>query len=76
MKNIPRENHGLQTLYEGNKPGICSGNQASKWGAVAVVDNLQIPTNLKPGKYILGWRLDCESTAQVWSNCADIVLEK
>ena len=59
---------------EGDKPGICSGNQASPWGAVAVVDYLQVPKALKPGKYVLGWRLDCEATAQVWSNCADIVL--
>ena len=59
---------------EANQPGICSGNQASKWGAVAVVDKLQIPTFLPPGKYVLGWRLDCEATAQVWSNCADITI--
>ena len=59
---------------EGNKPGLCSGNQASKWGAVSVVDHVRVPSNLKPGKYVVGWRLDCEATAQVWSNCADIVL--
>jgi hypothetical protein len=28
------------------------------------------------GKYVLGWRYDCEATAQVWSNCADITLVK
>ena len=27
---------------------------------------------LKPGKYVLGWRYDCEETAQVWQNCADV----
>ena len=59
---------------EGDKPGICSGNQASYWGAVAVVDYLKVPAGLKPGKYILGWRMDCEATAQVWSSCADITL--
>ena len=30
--------------------------------------------HLKPGRYILGFRYDCEATAQVWSNCADVTL--
>ena len=59
---------------EGHQPGICSGNQPSKWGSVSVVDYLNVPSSLKPGKYVLGWRMDCEATAQVWSNCADIIL--
>jgi len=50
--------------------GICSGNEAG----VAVVDHVRVPENLKPGKYVLGWRYDCEATAQVWSNCADITI--
>jgi len=57
---------------EGSQPGICSGNQPSPWGAVAVVDTVKIPQHLPSGKYVLGWRMDCEATAQVWSNCADI----
>ena len=36
---------------------------------------LHSQTHLKPGKYILGFRYDCEATAQVWSNCADVTLE-
>ena len=40
----------------------------------AVKDLLQVPAGLKAGKYVLGWRMDCEATAQVWSNCADITL--
>jgi hypothetical protein len=35
---------------------------------------VKVPTDLAPGKYVLGFRYDCESTAQVWSNCADITL--
>jgi len=60
--------------HEGAQSGICSGNQPSKWGPVAVVDTLIVPDNLPDGKYVLGWRLDCEATAQVWSNCADITI--
>ena len=31
----------------------------------AIVDQLRLPTGLKPGNYVLGWRWDCEETAQV-----------
>lgn len=41
----------------------------------AVEDELKVPTDVKPGKYVLGWRWDAEMTSQVWSSCADIVIE-
>merc|ERR1712032_885143 len=29
---------------------------------------------VKPkGDWVLSWRWDCEETAQIWSNCADVV---
>ena len=37
-----------------------------------IADRIIVPKDLKPGKYVVGWRMDCEETAQVWSNCADI----
>merc|ERR1712098_1027174 len=40
----------------------------------AIRDVLKVPSDVKPGKYVLGWRWDCEATAQVWSNCADVTL--
>ena len=46
----------------------------SRWGSVAVVDSVEVPS-LAPGLYVLQWRLDCEATAQVWTNCADITLQ-
>lgn len=36
----------------------------------AIRDVLKVPAELPPGEYVLGWRYDCEATAQVWSNCA------
>jgi lytic starch monooxygenase len=62
---------------EAKLPGLCSGNQGIgmdgiRQGPVSVADGVIIPASLKPGRYVLGWRLDCEATAQVWSNCADI----
>ena len=40
----------------------------------SVLDVVKVP-NVKPGKYVLGMRYDCDATAQVWSNCADITIE-
>ena len=50
-------------------PG-CDGNAHN----VAIRDMVLIPAHLAPGKYVLGWRYDCEATSQVWENCADVTL--
>eukprot|EP00746_Dinoflagellata_sp_MGD_P021488 gnl/MRDRNA2_/MRDRNA2_150165_c0_seq1.p1 gnl/MRDRNA2_/MRDRNA2_150165_c0~~gnl/MRDRNA2_/MRDRNA2_150165_c0_seq1.p1 ORF type:complete len:462 (+),score=70.98 gnl/MRDRNA2_/MRDRNA2_150165_c0_seq1:63-1448(+) len=39
-----------------------------------IVDHLSIPATLPPGDYVLGWRWDCEQTAQIWSSCSDITI--
>jgi hypothetical protein len=39
-----------------------------------ILDVVEIPPSLSPGEYVLGWRYDCEATAQVWQNCADVTL--
>lgn len=41
-----------------------------------VLDVVKVPADLPAGDYVLGFRYDCEATAQVWSNCADITLAK
>ena len=41
-----------------------------------VLDVLKVPADLATGDYVLGFRYDCEATAQVWSSCADITLVK
>lgn len=48
----------------------CMGNTHSH----GIRDVVKVPGHLRPGRYVLGWRYDCEATAQVWSNCADITL--
>lgn len=40
----------------------------------SIRDVVKVPSELPPGEYVLGWRYDCEATAQVWSNCADLTL--
>eukprot|EP00658_Telonema_sp_P-2_P009396 TRINITY_DN13521_c0_g1_i5.p1 TRINITY_DN13521_c0_g1~~TRINITY_DN13521_c0_g1_i5.p1 ORF type:complete len:373 (-),score=70.98 TRINITY_DN13521_c0_g1_i5:444-1562(-) len=51
----------------------CDGCQGSDHHH-AIRDIVKVPSTLAPGKYVLGWRWDCEATAQVWSNCADVTL--
>lgn len=48
--------------------GYCSGD----WPLGMVADRVLIPKSLKPGRYVVGWRMDCEETAQIWQNCADV----
>ena len=40
----------------------------------AIVDKVSIPADLPPGEYVVGWRWDCEQTAQVWSGCGDVTV--
>lgn len=50
--------------------GDCSGDLT----LASIVDHVVIPKDLKPGDYVLGFRWDCEETAQIWSTCADITV--
>ena len=36
--------------------GACSGD----WTGGVIVDKVVVPAGLKPGRYVLGWRWDCE----------------
>jgi hypothetical protein len=57
-------------------PGVCKCS--GEWDdLVEVVDKVRIPHETKPGKYVLGWRWDCEESTQVrhkrcW-HCAPIL---
>jgi hypothetical protein len=52
--------------------GICSGEWITN---ITLYDQLTVPADLTPGEYVLGIRWDCESSAQVWQQCADVVIE-
>lgn len=41
--------------------GACSGN----WISGLIVDEVVIPTHIAPGRYVLGFRWDCEQTRSV-----------
>eukprot|EP00041_Stephanoeca_diplocostata_P012818 m.215583 g.215583 ORF g.215583 m.215583 type:complete len:367 (+) comp19104_c0_seq1:91-1191(+) len=55
-------------------PEPCEGCSGVDWNTHAVRDLVHVPADLPAGDYVLGFRYDCEATAQVWSNCADIKL--
>jgi len=40
-----------------------------------IIDQVQIPSNLEPGNYVISFRWDCEQTPQVWNSCASIKME-
>merc|ERR1712032_811782 len=49
--------------------GHCSGVWTNN---ITMYDYLRVPEHLKPGEYVLGFRWDCEASAQVWQSCADV----
>ena len=55
------------------KEGVCKCS--GDWNdMVEIVDKVHIPATLAPGKYVLGWRWDCEESTQVWSSCSDLTI--
>ena len=57
----------------GPTKGLCSGERPFH---VAIVDVLQIPADIPAGDYVVGFRWDCEESAQIWSSCSDITITK
>lgn len=53
--------------------GLCSGEWLTN---ITMYDSLRVPAHLEAGEYVLGFRWDCESSAQVWQSCADITITK
>lgn len=59
--------------YKAPKDGVCKCS--GEWNdEVEIVDKIHIPASLKPGKYVLGWRWDCEESTQVWGSCSDVTI--
>lgn len=55
----------------GLRQGLCTGEWINN---ITIYDQLHVPT-VPAGEYVLGFRYDCESSAQVWQQCADIRIE-
>lgn len=66
---------GYQPCFEGPlNPAGCKHSPIKTREIPAVVDKVQVPSNLPAGDYVVGWRWDCEHTPQVWSGCGDITI--
>lgn len=55
----------------GPTDGLCSGERPFH---LSIVDVLQIPNDIPTGDYVIGWRWDCEESAQIWASCADLTI--
>ena len=54
-------------------PGTCKCS--GEWNdAVEIMDHVAIPKGLKAGKWVLGWRWDCEESTQIWTSCSDVTI--
>lgn len=51
--------------------GICTGEWIKN---ITMYDQLRVPEHLVPGEYVLGFRWDCETSAQIWQSCADVTI--
>jgi hypothetical protein len=51
---------------------VCSGRYLTN---VSVVDWLTVPKNTPAGDYVMQFRYDCEETAQIWTQCADLHIQ-
>lgn len=57
--------------------GACSAEELAFWTArfnFNIVDQVQVPTGLAAGDYLLSFRWDSEQTPQVWTTCADVTI--
>lgn len=54
------------------KHGSCGQDHAME--KFSLMEKVQIPEDLTPGEYALGWRWDCQKSHQVWLNCADVTI--
>jgi len=60
---------------EGGCPGLSQGNCSGEWlSNITMYDQLKVPEGLLPGAWVLSFRWDCESSAQVWQQCADVTI--
>ena len=73
-ENDPCGPSGKENGCAGLAQGLCSGEWMNN---ITIYDSLKVP-EVTPGEYVLGFRWDCESTAQVWQSvsfrCATTVL--
>jgi len=70
--NQMQTGEGFQPLCEEKAEFTCT----NMWGPynLEIFDKVAIPADLMPGRYVLGWRWDCEESNQIWSSCSDVTI--
>jgi len=72
--------------HEAIKTNVGTNPEGSEWMMVtldqengmgesvqwAIKDLVKVPESLKPGRYVLSFRWDCQQSPQVWFSCANI----
>jgi hypothetical protein len=68
--NEGQTGEGFEPFCDNTPENSCSG----EWGPynMEIVDKVQIPKDLPEGDWVLGWRLDCEESNQIWQSCSDV----
>jgi len=70
--NHMQTGEGFQPFCK-EEPGHTCTNM---WGPynLEIFDKVALPADLKPGRYVLGWRWDCEESNQIWQSCSDVTI--
>ena len=67
-----------QGAFNVKHEGVCKCSGFSNGGPLLpnleIVDRVQIPEDLAPGRYVMQWRWDCEESDQVWNSCSDVTV--
>merc|ERR1712060_1032562 len=76
---VCEESETCKLSTRASPPGVCRCSGTVHHGAqllpnLEIVDVLKIPSDLTPGRYVLGWRWDSEETDQVWASCSDVTI--
>mmetsp|Transcript_20430 Transcript_20430/g.53178 ORF Transcript_20430/g.53178 Transcript_20430/m.53178 type:complete len:419 (-) Transcript_20430:197-1453(-) len=79
---VCEESEACKSMTSGSRPKClgpdapctckCSGDGIGDLPQLEIVDKVHIPATLPAGKYVVGWRWDCEESTQVWASCADV----
>ena len=63
------------TQFPEPAPGASGFVGQKSVGELMIYDTVVVPEDLEPGRYLLGWRWDCEQSSQVWQSCADVQID-
>jgi hypothetical protein len=60
-----RRSHNSGTGQDQAEPYPCQGGPETGLGNLEILDRVEIPAHLPAGRYVIGWRWDCEESNQV-----------